>query len=270
MTDQMAQNLTQAMLSSWDTSAQWTKGQFGDLAMQEGYETAAEVAQARVARGEQITGIKIGFTNTAIWPLYGVDAPMWGRMYDGTVLPSGGDVYLDGLTEPRIEPEIMFMLKQCPLSSMDDEEILSCISHFAHGFEIVQSPFTGWQFTLPEAVAAGGLHGRLILGQWQEIDPSKISNLAKELKNFTITLEGSDGTHAEGAACNIVGEGPIHALRYLLQVLESQPSALRTPLGNGSVVTTGTLTDAFGIKPGQTWRTTMIGLDVPGANASFV
>ncbi|MAW12715.1 MAG: hydratase [Rhodobacteraceae bacterium] len=270
MTDQMAQNLTQAMLSSWDTSAQWTKGQFGDLAMQEGYETAAEVAQARVARGEQITGIKIGFTNTAIWPLYGVDAPMWGRMYDGTVLPSGGDVHLDGLTEPRIEPEIMFMLKQCPLSSMDDEEILSCISHFAHGFEIVQSPFTGWQFTLPEAVAAGGLHGRLILGQWQEIDPSKISNLAKELKNFTITLEGSDGTHAEGAACNIVGEGPIHALRYLLQVLESQPSALRTPLGNGSVVTTGTLTDAFGIKPGQTWRTTMIGLDVPGANASFV
>ncbi len=270
MTDQMAQNLTQAMLSSWDTSAQWTKGQFGDLAMQEGYETAAEVAQARVARGEQITGIKIGFTNTAIWPLYGVDAPMWGRMYDGTVLPSGGDVHLDGLTEPRIEPEIMFMLKQCPLSSMDDEEILSCISHFAHGFEIVQSPFTGWQFTLPEAIAAGGLHGRLILGQWQEIDPSKISNLAKELKNFTITLEGSDGTHAEGAACNIVGEGPIHALRYLLQVLESQPSALRTPLGNGSVVTTGTLTDAFGIKPGQTWRTTMIGLDVPGANASFV
>ncbi|RPF78576.1 MAG: hydratase [Rhodothermaceae bacterium TMED105] len=266
----MAQNLTQAMLSSWDTSAQWTKGQFGELAMQEGYETAAEVAQARVARGEQITGIKIGFTNTAIWPLYGVDAPMWGRMYDGTVLPSGGDVHLDGLTEPRIEPEIMFMLKQCPLSSMDDEEILSCISHFAHGFEIVQSPFTGWQFTLPEAVAAGGLHGRLILGQWQEIDPSKISNLAKELKNFTITLEGSDGTHAEGAACNIVGEGPIHALRYLLQVLESQPSALRTPLGNGSVVTTGTLTDAFGIKPGQTWRTTMIGLDVPGANASFV
>lgn len=269
MTEQMAQNLTQAMLSSWDTSAQWTKGQFGEFAMKEGYETAAEVAQIRVTRGEQITGIKIGFTNTAIWPLYGVDAPMWGRMYDGTILPSGDAVNLGGLSEPRIEPEIMFMLRECPLSSMDDEEMLQCISHYAHGFEIVQSPFTGWQFTLPEAVAAGGLHGRLILGEWQEIDASKIPNLAKELKNFTITLEGSDGTRAEGAACNIVGEGPIHALRYLLQVLESQPAELRAPLGNGSVVTTGTLTDAFGVKAGQSWHTKISGLGLPGANVSF-
>ena len=31
-----------------------------------------------------MVGRKIGFTNRGIWPLYGVDAPMWAPLFDRT------------------------------------------------------------------------------------------------------------------------------------------------------------------------------------------
>ena len=37
---------------------------------------------ARLARGERVLGRKIGFTNRTIWAEFGVDAPMWGYLYD--------------------------------------------------------------------------------------------------------------------------------------------------------------------------------------------
>ena len=41
------------------------------------YEIQAEFTRRRLASGWRMTGRKIGFTNRGIWPLYGVDAPMW-------------------------------------------------------------------------------------------------------------------------------------------------------------------------------------------------
>ena len=36
-------------------------------------------------RGWQVNGRKIGFTNRSIWPIYGVDQPMWGSMSKNSI-----------------------------------------------------------------------------------------------------------------------------------------------------------------------------------------
>src|SRR5262249_40727956 len=119
-----------------------------DLA--DAYRIAARVRQLRTARGETAIGRKIGFTNRAVWAGYGISGPIWGHVYDSTFrdLASAGGVHrLNGLAEPRIEPEIVLHLASAPRADMDDEALLGCVDWIAHGFEIVHSIFPGWAFT---------------------------------------------------------------------------------------------------------------------------
>ena len=140
-----------------------------------GYEVAAELHAARVARGEQPVGRKIGFTNRNIWDEYGVREPIWGYVYDTTLFrPRGGhaSAAIGEFTEPRIEPEIVLHFKSAPPATRDEAGILDCIDWIAHGFEIVQSPFPGWKFKAADTIAANGLHGMLVVG-----DPVPVASI---------------------------------------------------------------------------------------------
>ena len=107
----------------------------------QGYEAAAALHRHRMARGWKPVGRKIGFTNRTIWPRYGVYEPIWGTVYDRTAAFAEHDraaVPLDGLLNPRIEPEICFRLKSVPRGPAP-EALLEAIDWVAHSIEIVQS-----------------------------------------------------------------------------------------------------------------------------------
>jgi 2-keto-4-pentenoate hydratase len=70
--------------------------------------------EMRVVRGEQPVGMKIGFTNRNIWPLYNVSHPVWAPVYRETVIHSPTnqiDIRLKRVCEPRLEPEIVLGFK---------------------------------------------------------------------------------------------------------------------------------------------------------------
>ena len=82
-----------------------------------GYAAARELHEHRCAAGWLPVGRKIGFTNRTIWARYGVYEPIWGTVYDRTLIgaaDNGAQVPLDGLVNPRIEPEICFGLRATP------------------------------------------------------------------------------------------------------------------------------------------------------------
>ena len=138
---------------------------YPDFGLKEAYRVAGAVRAKREARGERPIGRKIGFTNRTIWAEYGVYAPIWGYVYDRTVrdlTPEALEVSLDGLAEPRIEPEIIFGLGAPPAAGMDERALIRCIDWIAHGFEIVQSTFPNWSFQ-----AAG--HSRGLRPAWQAV-----------------------------------------------------------------------------------------------------
>src|SRR5437773_2346081 len=133
----------------------------------EGYAAARALHAERVARGWRALGRKIGFTNRTIWPRYGVDQPIWGRVYDRTVQFADGNravVSLEGLAQPRIEPEICFKLRSEP-RSRDPRALIDAIEWIAHSIEIVQCDQPAWKVRLAYCTANNGLHGRLVVGQ---------------------------------------------------------------------------------------------------------
>jgi 2-oxo-3-hexenedioate decarboxylase len=236
-----------------------------DFTLDDAYQVAADVRGMREAHGETPIGRKIGFTNRVTWPTY---APMWGHVYDRTVheLADIGHTFaLTGLAEPRIEPEIVFRLATPPTPGMDDRALLESVDAVTLGFEIVQSIFPGWAFTAPDAVAAFGLHGALLLGQWQPVSGQE--NVWREsLATFRVDLLCGESLVDRGQASNVL-DGPLRALRHLVDLLAGD--ALNPPLSAGEIVTTGTLTAVPPAGPEQIWSTRIAGVALPDIAVEF-
>src|SRR5215204_4264108 len=236
--------------------------------LEDAYRVTAAVRQMREAGGETALGRKIGFTNRTIWDEYQIGAPMWGYIYDRTVhdlADVGTTVSLVGLAEPRIEPEIIFGLAMAPEPGMDERALLGCIDWVAHGFELVQSIFPRWEFTLPDTVAAYGLHGMLLVGPRHTLVEHGGDWLGN-LSTFGIDLTRDGTVIDQGRAANVLG-GPLSALRHLVEVLASDP--VNPPLAAGEIVTTGTLTRAFPVAQGETWTTELSGIALDGIAIRF-
>ena len=228
---------------------------------------AARIRTLRIASGETPVGRKIGFTNRTLWPRYSVNGPIWGDMFDRSVIQldaAQATVYLPRVPEPRIEPEIVFGFGATPASGMSDAELLDCIEWVAHGFEIVTSVYPGWTFAAADCQAAFGLHGALLVGPRQPL--ARMGDApAETLAALELTLTGGE-VRAEGRGTDVLG-GPLQALRFLLDGLDKTPG--ETPLKAGDIVTTGTLTDAMPVAPGDRWQTELRGCDLPGLDVTF-
>ena len=235
--------------------------------MAQAYAVALAVHRARLAQDERPVGRKIGFTNRTIWAEYGVFEPVWGHVYDTTLFQPPGrrtELAIGHLVEPRIEPEIVLHFKTAPPATRNEDALLDCIDWIAHGFEIVQSPFPGWKFKVEDTVAAGGLHGALVVGE--RVPVSGIADCARKLREFRITLARNGAVQAEGGGANVL-DSPLLAFAHLAEVLKRLPQF--APVGAGEVVTTGTLTAALPASAGETWSTRLAGIELPGLEVTF-
>ena len=242
-------------------------GRPGGLTMEDATQVLARLGQAFEARGERLVGRKIGFTNRTIWPEYGVYAPNWGYVTDRTArdLAAGDSLPLEGFAEPRIEPEIVFGLSRAPAPGMDEAALAGCIDWVAHGFEIVHSPFPRWQFAPADTVACNALHGALRIGPRHPFQP-RASEWLRELATFEIDLECDGALADRGHAANVL-DSPFLALRHLVELLAGDP--VNPPLAAGEIVSTGTLTRALPVKPGESWRTRLSGIALEGIEVRF-
>jgi 2-keto-4-pentenoate hydratase len=232
------------------------------------YATALAVRASRNAQGEQPVGYKVGFTNRTIWPRYEVYGPIWGTVWDSslarvdTSAANEGVMSLKGLCEPRIEPEVVFGLREAPPPDCTVAQLVAAIDWVAHGYEIVHTHFPGWKFSAAQAVADGGLHGRLLVGHAVKL-PVETSPeaLIEALAGLRLKLYADGVLKDQGVGVNVL-DGPVQALLHFVRELRAMPGA--PALRAGDIITTGTLTDAWPVQAGQTWHTE---LDASGSVA---
>jgi len=235
-----------------------------------GYEVAAALLARRQQRGEHPVGRKIGFTNRNIWPQYGATSPIWAHVYDSTLVLASNHratVSLRGAARPRLEPEIAFKLKAAlPSGVSDPAQVLQLIEWFAPSFEIVDCHFADWKFKPADAAADFSLHWRLIVGEPCVVSTSRVEALVESLHDCEVTLRRNGTVMDRGVGANALGH-PATALVFLAEILSRQPQF--KPLGAGEVITTGTLTAALPIRPGESWSSEYRGLPVTGIQLTF-
>ncbi|MGA8259029.1 MAG: fumarylacetoacetate hydrolase family protein [Arenicellales bacterium] len=235
--------------------------------LSDAYAVADRIHRARCSEGAVPLGRKIGFTNSNIWPTYGVHAPIWGYLYGTTVVHAreGRAVCsLSSLAEPKIEPEIAVHFSTAPPADGDLPAILECIDWVAHAFEIVQSHYPGWKFQAPDTAADSALHGALVVGEPLSIDELGTDPIGA-LGSFSVTLSRGGEAVESGKGSNVLG-GPLQAVAYLIATLTQQS---HPPLQAGEMVTTGTLTSACTVQAGQRWTTEFAGIRLQGLSVDL-
>ena len=231
------------------------------LSLQDAYDVSRIVRQ-KLGPAE-IIGRKIGFTNRNIWNIYDVDQPIWGSITTSSVSFFESNfmkIDLSQFCEPRIEPEIVVCLKQKPKHGSENPEIY--LDWIAPGFEIVDSIYPNWKFSLTDAIASGGLHGCLIVGKKFEVNDQTEQNLI----DVEVSLYKDGRLEEAGTGANVL-DGPVSAIRYL----HSGLSRIRNQdaLSAGNIITTGTMTDAKPIYPKEKWSAKFDGVIGSELNIQF-
>lgn len=247
----------EALLRHLDTGHCWPAAEAqavgSDVAA--AYQLALAVRALRLARGEHSRGYKIGFTNRTLWARYGVAAPIWGTVWNTTLVACEGygELPLSNTCQPRIEPEIVFALRATPPQQPSLEQLFDCVDWLAPGFEVVQSHLPDWKFNAAQTVADGGLHARLLVGAHWPVRELAATGQALDatLAQARVSLQCNAAVVEVGAGQQVL-DGPLHALLHFVQAQQACPGA--PALQAGDVVTTGTWTDAWPVTPGQVWQ----------------
>jgi 2-oxo-3-hexenedioate decarboxylase len=240
-----------------------------DFNVDDAYAVLDIIERKRRQQGWRPVGRKIGFTNRTIWPRYNVYQPNWAHIWSHTMQfakDGQGTIDLSRFVNPRIEPEIAFKLKEPVPLSDDPVTLLSAVEWMAPAFEIVQSHFPDWKFRLPDCTASWALHGALLVGAPLPIDETNRALVAAALPRNSVTLSHDGRIVDRGTASNVL-DSPALALGHLVRVLRSLPQF--PPLAAGEIVSTGTITDAWPVKGGETWSSDYGELGLEGLTLRF-
>ncbi|MFC9860003.1 MULTISPECIES: 2-keto-4-pentenoate hydratase [unclassified Streptomyces] len=206
---------------------------------EEAYAVQEALIGLRLARGERLTGFKLGFTSLAKMRQMGVADLIHGRLTDRMEIADGGRLDVSGLIHPRVEPEVAFLLGGTLRPGTDP---MAAVAAVAPALEVIDSRYDGFRFSLPEVVADNTSASGYAVGPWHA--PGDLGNLG-------VLLE-LDGRPAEtGSTAAILGH-PVRALAAAARLAGS--------LEPGTVILAGAATAAVPLPPGTHVRATVAGL----------
>ncbi|MER5889236.1 fumarylacetoacetate hydrolase family protein [Streptomyces sp. NPDC001941] len=214
-------------------------GTTGLTTTDEAYAVQQALVARKVARGERITGFKLGFTSVAKMRQMGVSDLIHGRITDRMEVADGGSLDTTRLIHPRVEPEVAFLLGDVLRPGGDPSAAVAAV---APALEVIDSRYDGFRFSLPEVIADNTSAAGYALGPWSA--PGDLGNLG-------VLLE-LDGRLAQtGSTAAILGH-PLRALAAAARLAGELPA--------GTVILAGAATAAVPLPPGTHVRATVAGL----------
>lgn len=244
MTEQQwsAARVADRLLRAEDTATAQTSilAEWDGLDLATAYAAQDLALRMRLARGETVTGVKLGVTSKAKQRQVGVDAPSTAWLTSAMILPIGEPVPREKMIHARAEPEIAFVLgRRLEGPGVSAATALAAVDHVVGAIEIIDSRFSGYKFSMMDAVADNNSSGRYVTGP-VSLRPEDL-DLGLEACLFEVDGEVVDS--ATGAA---VHGHPAEALAFAANTLAERGLALEA----GWVVLTGGMTDAVPVRPG--------------------
>ena len=201
-----------------------------------------EALQARKeARGQKTAGLKCGLTSRAKMKQMGVDVPCFGFVSDYMACPDGGEIKTSELIHPKVEAEICIVTKTalrgpgCHLA-----QVLAAIDFVVPGVEIIDSRYRDFKFDLKSVIADNASASRFVIG-----GRSRIAD-ELDLRTLGVVLEKNGEIVAMAAGAAVLGH-PAAAVVALVNHLAVRDRDLPA----GSMVMTGGVTEAIGVKAGD-------------------
>lgn len=207
------------------------------LGIDDAYAVQEALVGLRQAKGERLTGVKLGFTSKAKMAQMGVSEVIVGRLTDAMRIGNGAELDLSDFIHPRAEPEVAFRLSRHVDPDDPTTDIESCVDAVAPAIEVIDSRFQDFRFTFTDVVADNTSAAGYAVGAWRPL--SDVANRAVRLR--------TPQREAVGSTAAILG-APLAALHALLDMCRRR----RIPLGPGQAVLAGAATAALPLTAGVT------------------
>jgi 2-oxo-3-hexenedioate decarboxylase len=192
---------------------------------------------AREAAGP-LAGWKLGLTSRAEQASAGADSPVRGFLASSNALDLGKPLASDELIQPRAEPEIVFVIgRDLSGPAVTGADVLAATASVATGIEILDSRYSGGQFTLPDVIADNASAGRFLVGSPVPLD-------GIDLRLVGVVLEHNGQVMGTAAGASVLGH-PAAAVAWLVRSLAVSGEGLLA----GQVVLSGGLTAAVPVRP---------------------
>ncbi len=198
----------------------------------------AQAAQ-RDAAGP-LVGWKLGVTSRAKQAQVGISEPISGFLAASHLLELGAPLPTAELIQPRVEPEIAFVLgRDLQGPHVTASQVLAATAGVAPAVEILDSRYRDYTFTMPDVVADNASAGRFVIGA-----PVAVEGI--DLRVVGVVLEHRGEVVATASGASALGH-PAAAVAWLVRSLATQGRGLVA----GDVVLSGGLTAAAPVRDGD-------------------
>ncbi|WP_226533937.1 2-keto-4-pentenoate hydratase [Microbacterium paraoxydans] len=205
----------------------------GEVGLDTAYATQHAVIARRLARGERITGVKLGFTSRAKAQQMGVHDVILGTLTDAMRLDDDAVFDRRSAIHPRIEPEVAYLLAADIDGSEPGRPLSETVAAVAPALEIIDSRYRDFRFSLSDVVADNTSAAAYVTGLWTPFER------ADALDNRAVLLEVDGRVTATGSTAAILGD-PARAVAAAARLAARHGFTLRA----GMVLLAGAATAA--------------------------
>lgn len=221
-----------------------------EMDMDDAYAVQKAWVDRKIADGRQVTGYKIGLTSRAMQMAMNINTPDFGVLLDDMAFADGAKIRAADFTDPRIEVELAFVLKE-PLFGEDVsiEQVLGATDYVVPALELIAArshrvdPDTGYTRTVFDTIADNAANAGYILSNHQ-FAPDEI-----DLRWSGAMLYLNGEIEETGLAGGVMGH-PAHGIRWVCKRFAPHGIGLQP----GQVILAGSFTRPVVVNAGDTIR----------------
>ena len=220
---------------------------FPDMDMDDAYAIQKAWVDRKIADGRKVTGYKIGLTSRAMQMAMNIDTPDFGVLLDDMYFRTGASIAAADYTDPRIEVEFAFVLKES--LSGDDvtvDEVMAATDYVVPALELIAArsyrvdPDTGYTRNVFDTIADNAANAAYIVGE-QRVDPATI-----DLPWAGALLYLNGEVEETGLAGGVMGH-PAHGIRWVCKRFAPHGIGLEP----GQLILAGSFTRPVVVRPGD-------------------
>ena len=235
----LAEHLENAELQAYDVLK--ITEDHPEMDWDDAYAIQNEILRRKLARGNKVVGLKAGLTSRAKMKQMGVETPCFGFLVDYFSVPDGGEILHKELIHPKVEPEIVFVMKKalkgpgCHIGA-----VLAATEFVMPGIEIIDSRYRDFKFDLKSVIADNCSSSRFVIGG----NAVPVNGL--DLRTLGVVMEKNGEPVALGAGAAVLGH-PAAAIAALANHLGERGEEIPA----GTMILSGGVTEAVSVNPGD-------------------
>jgi len=208
----------------------------------------------------KVLGYKAGLTNPAVQKRFNTDQPVWGKLYQGMLLPDGATVEAAFGARPLYEADLLVRVKSADINQAKTAlEVLASIDQIMAFIElpdlVVQTPAR----LNAAAVSAINVGARLgVAGQPVPVpvSPAERSTWHDALRDMTVLVtDGTGASLGQGKGSDLLGH-PLNAVLWLSAALAQEGLAMQP----GDLISLGSFSALLTPRAGQSASVSYQGL----------